>query len=119
MFRVTAGLPSTAQPLGGWESPHCRIRGPSMGHFDSAEQGLASSAVTRSVREEPDTTVLSAITGCNTASNCIHGYGCFFGSSGFHSRSGLAGGGVIVRGVVQAQASTSGMCSRANDVKNE
>ena len=27
MFRVTAGLPSTAEPLGGWEAPDCELRG--------------------------------------------------------------------------------------------
>lgn len=27
MFRVTAGLPSSAAPLGGWEAPSCELRG--------------------------------------------------------------------------------------------
>lgn len=36
MFRITAGLPSSAQPLGGWESPACWVRGQSMGHYLSA-----------------------------------------------------------------------------------
>jgi DUF1680 family protein len=35
-FRVTAGLPSTAQPLGGWEEPKCELRGHSVGHFLTA-----------------------------------------------------------------------------------
>jgi uncharacterized protein len=35
-FRVTAGLPSTAQPLGGWEEPNGELRGHSVGHFLSA-----------------------------------------------------------------------------------
>lgn len=36
-FRLTAGLPSTAQPLGGWESPRSEIRGHfSGGHYLSA-----------------------------------------------------------------------------------
>jgi DUF1680 family protein len=35
-FRVTAGLPSTAQPLGGWEKPDCEVRGHFAGHFLSA-----------------------------------------------------------------------------------
>ncbi|HYH01402.1 MAG TPA: beta-L-arabinofuranosidase domain-containing protein [Terriglobales bacterium] len=26
-FRITAGLPSSAQPLGGWEKPDCELRG--------------------------------------------------------------------------------------------
>src|SRR5512135_886752 len=37
-FRVNAGLPSSAQPLGGWEAPDVELRGHSVGHFLS---GLA------------------------------------------------------------------------------
>ncbi|MGP8035047.1 MAG: beta-L-arabinofuranosidase domain-containing protein [Steroidobacteraceae bacterium] len=36
MFRVTAGLPSTAQPLGGWEAPQNELRGHYTGHYLSA-----------------------------------------------------------------------------------
>jgi len=35
-FRITAGLPSTAQPLGGWEAPDVELRGHSVGHYLSA-----------------------------------------------------------------------------------
>jgi DUF1680 family protein len=35
-FRVNAGLPSTAAPLGGWESPTCELRGHFVGHYLSA-----------------------------------------------------------------------------------
>ncbi|HMB95553.1 MAG TPA: beta-L-arabinofuranosidase domain-containing protein, partial [Tepidisphaeraceae bacterium] len=35
-FRVTAGLPSNAAPLGGWESPSCEVRGHFVGHYLSA-----------------------------------------------------------------------------------
>ena len=35
-FRVTAGLSSTAKPLGGWEKPDCELRGHSVGHYLSA-----------------------------------------------------------------------------------
>src|SRR5512140_43194 len=35
-FRVNAGLPSTAQPLGGWEAPDVELRGHSVGHYLSA-----------------------------------------------------------------------------------
>lgn len=31
-FRVNAGLPSSAKPLGGWESPRCGLRGHFTGH---------------------------------------------------------------------------------------
>lgn len=35
MFRLTAGLPSSAQPLGGWEAPVNELRGHYTGHFMS------------------------------------------------------------------------------------
>ena len=35
-FRVNAGLPSNAQPLGGWEEPKCELRGHFAGHYLSA-----------------------------------------------------------------------------------
>lgn len=36
MFRVTAGLPSTAKPYGGWEAPVNELRGHFIGHYLSA-----------------------------------------------------------------------------------
>ncbi|MBI4324786.1 MAG: glycoside hydrolase family 127 protein [Chloroflexi bacterium] len=35
-FRVNAGLPSSASPLGGWEEPKCEVRGHFVGHYLSA-----------------------------------------------------------------------------------
>ncbi|MFO1476739.1 MAG: glycoside hydrolase family 127 protein [Verrucomicrobiota bacterium] len=35
-FRVTAGLPTSAEPLDGWEKPDCELRGHSVGHYLSA-----------------------------------------------------------------------------------
>src|SRR3954468_3946962 len=35
-FRVNAGLPSSARPLGGWEEPKVELRGHFTGHFLSA-----------------------------------------------------------------------------------
>ena len=35
-FRVNAGLPSSAKPLEGWESPGCDLRGHFVGHYLSA-----------------------------------------------------------------------------------
>jgi DUF1680 family protein len=35
-FRVNAGLPSEAEPLGGWEAPDCELRGHFVGHYMSA-----------------------------------------------------------------------------------
>jgi DUF1680 family protein len=36
MFRITAGLPSSAKPLGGWEQPENELRGHFTGHYLSA-----------------------------------------------------------------------------------
>lgn len=36
MFRITAGLPSSAEPLGGWEAPVNELRGHFTGHYLSA-----------------------------------------------------------------------------------
>ena len=36
VFRVNAGLPSTAEPLGGWEAPVNELRGHFVGHYLSA-----------------------------------------------------------------------------------
>ena len=35
-FRVAAGLPSSAKPLGGWEAPDVELRGHAVGHYLSA-----------------------------------------------------------------------------------
>src|SRR5512134_4000493 len=35
-FRLNAGLPSSAAPLGGWEAPDVELRGHSLGHFLTA-----------------------------------------------------------------------------------
>ncbi len=35
-FRITAGLASSAKPLGGWEDPKCELRGHFVGHYLSA-----------------------------------------------------------------------------------
>ena len=32
-FRLNAGLPSSAEPLGGWEAPKCELRGHFVGHY--------------------------------------------------------------------------------------
>ena len=35
-FCINAGLPSKAEPLGGWEAPNCELRGHFVGHYLSA-----------------------------------------------------------------------------------
>ncbi len=41
-FRVNAGLPSSAKPLGGWEEPKSEVRGHFVGHYLSACSMMAA-----------------------------------------------------------------------------
>jgi len=50
MFRLTAGLPSNAQPLGGWEAPDNELRGHFSGHYLSACALLAAQTGDAAVR---------------------------------------------------------------------
>src|SRR5262245_10017278 len=50
MFRITAGLPSTAEPLGGWEAPDNELRGHFGGHYLSACALLAAQTGDAAVR---------------------------------------------------------------------
>ena len=42
-FRVTAGIPTDADPLGGWEAPDCELRGHYVGHYLSSSALLHAS----------------------------------------------------------------------------
>jgi len=57
MFRVTAGLPSKAVPLGGWEAPHMEIRGHTMGHYLSACALLYASTGDPAIKAKADAIV--------------------------------------------------------------
>src|ERR1700756_629729 len=50
MFRVNAGLPSSAQPLGGWEAPDNELRGHFTGHYLSACALMAAQTGDTSIR---------------------------------------------------------------------
>jgi uncharacterized protein len=51
MFRITAGLPSSAEPLGGWEAPDNELRGHFTGHYLSACALLAAHTGDRAVAD--------------------------------------------------------------------
>ncbi|MBV9304200.1 MAG: glycoside hydrolase family 127 protein [Acidobacteriaceae bacterium] len=51
-FRVNAGLPSSAKPLGGWEAPDCELRGHFVGHFLSACALMYSSTGDNAIKDK-------------------------------------------------------------------
>ncbi len=53
-FRVNAGLPADAQPLGGWENPTCELRGHFVGHYLSACSMLYASTGDKAVKAKAD-----------------------------------------------------------------
>ncbi len=53
-FRITAGLPTTAQPLGGWEAPENELRGHYTGHYLSACAMLSKSLSDGEVKARGD-----------------------------------------------------------------
>ncbi|MBZ4644878.1 MAG: hypothetical protein JG777_367 [Clostridia bacterium] len=66
MFRVTAGLPSTAQPLGGWEQPTMEIRGHTMGHYLSACAMLYASTGDEQIKAKADA-IIAELAKCQQA----------------------------------------------------
>jgi uncharacterized protein len=66
MFRVTAGLPSRAEPLGGWEAPDNELRGHYTGHYLSACALLSAQTGDRAVRER-GVQVAAALAQCQAA----------------------------------------------------
>ncbi|MHC4156812.1 MAG: beta-L-arabinofuranosidase domain-containing protein, partial [Planctomycetota bacterium] len=56
MFRVTAGLPSSAEPLGGWEKRE--LRGHTMGHYLTACALMYSSTGDEKLKAKADAIVV-------------------------------------------------------------
>ena len=56
-FRVNAGLPSSAQPFGGWEKPDCELRGHFTGHYLSACALMYSSTGDKEIKAKGDAIV--------------------------------------------------------------
>jgi uncharacterized protein len=70
MFRLTAGIPSTAEPLGGWEAPVNELRGHYTGHYLSALALLSASQGDTELKARGDYLV-AELAKCQNA----HGYG--------------------------------------------
>lgn len=66
MFRITAGLPSSAQPLGGWEAPDNELRGHFTGHYLSACALLAAQTGDPQIRDRGNLMV-EQLSRCQTA----------------------------------------------------
>ena len=56
-FRINAGLPSTAKPLGGWEAPDCELRGHFVGHYLTACALMYASTGEKRLKENADAVV--------------------------------------------------------------
>ena len=56
-FRVTAGIPSDAAPLGGWEAPDCELRGHYVGHYLSACALMHASTGDTAIRDKANALV--------------------------------------------------------------
>jgi uncharacterized protein len=67
MFRLTAGLSSSAEPLGGWEKPDCELRGHfSGGHYLSACALMSASTGDHELKSKADAMV-EALARCQRA----------------------------------------------------
>jgi DUF1680 family protein len=53
-FRLNAGLPSKAEPLGGWEAPEIELRGHFLGHYLSGCALMSVSARDEMIRKKAD-----------------------------------------------------------------
>ncbi len=62
-FRLNAGLPSSAQPLGGWEAPDCELRGHFVGHYLSACALMAASTGDARLKAKGDA-VVAGLSAC-------------------------------------------------------
>jgi DUF1680 family protein len=62
-FRVNAGLPSSAQPLGGWEAPKGELRGHFVGHYLTACALMYASTGDEQVKDKGNA-VVSGLTEC-------------------------------------------------------
>jgi len=66
-FRINAGIPSSAQPLGGWEAPDCELRGHyAGGHYLSACALMYASTGDEDLKKNADT-VVAELGKCQTA----------------------------------------------------
>jgi DUF1680 family protein len=68
VFRVNAGIPSNAKPLGGWEAPDCELRGHFVGHYLSACALLYASSKDAEIKRRADH-IVSVLAKCQKKLN--------------------------------------------------
>jgi DUF1680 family protein len=68
VFRVNAGITSTAKPLGGWESPGCELRGHFLGHYLSACALMYEATGDEQIKARADK-IVSALAECQAKLN--------------------------------------------------
>jgi DUF1680 family protein len=73
MFRVTAGIPSTADPLGGWEEPTGELRGHFIGHYLSGAALMYASTGDDFLRAKADELV-AMLAECQAPSGYLGAY---------------------------------------------
>ncbi|HYA48725.1 MAG TPA: beta-L-arabinofuranosidase domain-containing protein, partial [Burkholderiales bacterium] len=66
MFRVTAGLPSSAKPYGGWEKADVELRGHTVGHFLSASALMFAATGDPRIKGKADA-VVAGLAACQKA----------------------------------------------------
>jgi uncharacterized protein len=72
-FRLTAGLPSSARPLGGWEAPDNELRGHYTGHYLSACALMAAQTGDAAVRARGDR-VVAELARCQAPSGYLSAF---------------------------------------------
>lgn len=71
-FRLTAGLPTSAEPLGGWEKPDVELRGHFTGHFLSA-CALMSFSTGDTILRGKGNLVVAELAKCQKANGAANG----------------------------------------------
>jgi DUF1680 family protein len=77
-FRITAGIPSNAEPLGGWEAPDCELRGHfAGGHYLSACALMYASSQDEELRTKANSLV-AELAKCQQPSGYLSAYPVVF-----------------------------------------
>ena len=76
-FRITAGIPTDATPLGGWEAPDCELRGHYVGHYLSACALMHAGTGDTEIRDKSNALV-AILAECQTKDGYLGAYPATF-----------------------------------------